>query len=376
MTVETYSVGSLNYKAAPYGETLTRDRAVTSPGLRRLGLWAELPYSRSSNASVSPRMQLRDWVSNALWGETFCPTATIVDVGSDSPPNEATVISALAEKWRSTSLQASMYLSPEGRESVSMMGESMLKIANAAHSLKTKDLGGFFRNLNHIPRSHKRAVLRKYNSGDISGAFLAAHLGWTPLIKDAYEASNISPPKQKGQEISAGASGTPRLFGCTYSSYYGDVLPFDTSGKLRIKYIGRIEKPADFYDRFGLNNPFQVAWELVPLSFVADYFLPVGDVIDSMGFISAARFSKLNRKSFTERRITIRFSRSYRIWDSRGSKMAYASGNVYRRQTSYSRQPASLNFATPLRSMKVSLPSSIMRLATISALLHQRIRSL
>lgn len=39
---------------------------------------------------------------------------------------------------------------------------------------------------------------------------------------------------------------------------------------------------ADLPGRFGLLNPLEVIWELVPLSFVADWFLPIGDYLSAL----------------------------------------------------------------------------------------------
>lgn len=36
------------------------------------------------------------------------------------------------------------------------------------------------------------------------------------------------------------------------------------------------------FHAFGISNPMEVAWELVPFSFVADWFLPVGDYLRSL----------------------------------------------------------------------------------------------
>lgn len=374
MTIVSYSVGSLNYKSATYGETLKRDRYRTPRGLLLRGKYLDLPYSRESNASRSSRMMLKNLATGANLGYTFSPSVTLFDDGTNVPPNEADVISKLADAWRGTDLSLGMWLSPEGRESVQMMTEALMRISNSAISLRRGDLGGFIRHLDHMPRGTRRIVTRKFNDGDISGAFLSAHLGWSPVIQDIYEASNIEDPVLKGTRIHAGKSGTPRLWRAQVSSYYGDQLPVQRSGKLRVKYIGDVSKSPTFSQRFGLDNPFMIAWELVPLSFVADYFVPIGSVIDSMGLISAARFAKLWRKTYYERKIEVTWSRSYRLWSSSGP--SYCEGSLVRLQTSYSRQPSELSFSTPLRSMKVSLPSSLTRLATIAALTHQRIRGL
>jgi hypothetical protein len=41
-------------------------------------------------------------------------------------------------------------------------------------------------------------------------------------------------------------------------------------------------KAADLPGLFGLVNPFEVAWEIVPFSFVADWFLPIGRYLSAL----------------------------------------------------------------------------------------------
>lgn len=46
----------------------------------------------------------------------------------------------------------------------------------------------------------------------------------------------------------------------------------------------RINNPFLFdLERYGLTDPLTVAWELVPLSFVVDWFVPIGAFLDSLG---------------------------------------------------------------------------------------------
>lgn len=44
-------------------------------------------------------------------------------------------------------------------------------------------------------------------------------------------------------------------------------------------------------DAFGLSNPLTVAWELVPFSFVVDWFLPVGDALRGITAFSGLEFA-------------------------------------------------------------------------------------
>jgi hypothetical protein len=50
---------------------------------------------------------------------------------------------------------------------------------------------------------------------------------------------------------------------------------------LRVKWRFR-PNAADLPARLGLLNPAEVIWELVPFSFVADWFLPIGDYLSAL----------------------------------------------------------------------------------------------
>jgi hypothetical protein len=290
-------------------------------------------------------------------------------------PSDGAAIDQLHDKWRNTDLSLGMYLSPEGRESVQMIGSSLLRIANSAHSLKRGDFGGFVRNLHELPRSDRRKAHKRFSQGDLSGAFLSAHLGWSPLIKDAFEASAIEPPAPTRTRIRGSAKGVAR-------SFYVNAPQIPTSlrvdkSTLRVSIIGDVSRQADFSARFGMNNPFSIAWELVPLSFVADYFLPIGQTISNMGFISAARFSQMWRKQYEEVSAVLSVPTGVLLNDGGWQNVQVTRGaSVYRHFTDYKRTPYEMNFASPLRGLTGSMPSSLMRLATISALTHQRILSL
>lgn len=373
--IETYTIGGFGASVDTYGERLTRDRHTTPAAMRRIGIWAELPYSKSTESFINPRIRSVK-VSNGLSPvNTFAAThgPLLSFDNASSPPNEADVISKLAEKWRGTDLNIGLYLSPEGRESAVMALDGLKKLSNAALHLKKGDFGGFVRNLNTLPRHARRKSARKFNQGDLSGSFLAAHLGWEPIIKDVYSASQGILPKDRPHRISATKAGVPSRY---YLTNPANAVDFVHEEKLTVKIMGDITNTPSLTQALGMDNPFYIAWNLVPLSFVADYFLPIGSIIDSMGFISAARFSKLVKKTYHDRWGRFTLPAGF-VWNNGGTMYKTTnSATVYRHRRDYSREPYSLDFSSPLQSMKLTLPTSLMRISTMSALLHQRLLAL
>jgi hypothetical protein len=100
------------------------------------------------------------------------------------------------------------------------------------------------------------------------------------MISDIYEASDLVRFKYPRIVVRAGKTNksvsTNTITGCT-------VVGNQEQG-LYIKIL--CSREADFYERWGLTDPASVAWELIPFSFVADWFVPIGDTLRA---IHAAR---------------------------------------------------------------------------------------
>lgn len=59
---------------------------------------------------------------------------------------------------------------------------------------------------------------------------------------------------------------------------------FTSKRGVKVDVHYRVNNPALFnLERYGLTDPLTIAWELVPLSFVVDWFVPVGTFLDSLG---------------------------------------------------------------------------------------------
>lgn len=51
------------------------------------------------------------------------------------------------------------------------------------------------------------------------------------------------------------------------------------AGHIRLDYLQSNGAPTGAFSRLGITNPALIAWELLPWSFVADWFVPVGDYL-------------------------------------------------------------------------------------------------
>lgn len=74
-----------------------------------------------------------------------------------------------------------------------------------------------------------------------------------------------------------------------YSNYYRFRL--SSVGKARCQFNYEVKSPiVATLDKLGLTNPFSLGWELIPFSFVVDWFIPIGEALQSAILPSGFRF--------------------------------------------------------------------------------------
>lgn len=151
--------------------------------------------------------------------------------------------------------------------------------------------------------------------------WLEAQYGWMPLLSDVHGATTVlkerdsadptryivsvhSKAQEKFQEVNgpyAWASNTSGAFLDLYNRR-------DIIDACRVSLHYYLDNPAlAEFASVGVTNPLDVAWELLPFSFVADWFLPIGDyinVLDStLGYIfkggTATGVRRISGKWFT-----------------------------------------------------------------------------
>lgn len=106
--------------------------------------------------------------------------------------------------------------------------------------------------------------------------WLEFHFGWEPLIKDIYAGVNVLQSGFPPIRVRA------RAHAKTRDIYNGGPTNYERKFDLRVEYGANVfvDDPMLWKaNQLGLINPAVVAWELVPFSFVVDWFLPVGSFL-------------------------------------------------------------------------------------------------
>lgn len=178
------------------------------------------------------------------------------------------------------------------KQAYSMMLHRISTLTTAARRLRRGDIPGFCRALGTTER-RSRTRLKK-----AADTWLEYHFGWEPLLGDIYTACKISQadfPVGRTRAKAEEEVVTSLRAGNNYDANVGRV-----SVLLQGDYT--VENPDKYLlNQLGIINPVGLAWELVPFSFVVDWFVPIGQFFGSL-----TDFYGIKReREFTTRFVTV-----------------------------------------------------------------------
>lgn len=222
------------------------------------------------------------------------------------------LLNKLREKLQGSDFNASVALG-EGRQTLRLVADSAIRIAKSLHSLRRGDVAGSLRSLvegtsraplNRLPKGVPSRI--KKGSKEASDIWLEIQYGWKPLVTDAHDAAVLLAHQlSSGLETVVRQSLTKKLQGVGYrfwgNRYTGTNpgafpwMPSSPSNPVSDSYstdytiLERRRVSLYLQERpsvlpvLGLLDPSQVLWELLPWSFVADWFIPIGQYLDARG---------------------------------------------------------------------------------------------
>lgn len=163
----------------------------------------------------------------------------------------------------------------QGAQSWAMIAMRSKQLLEAWSALRRGKLGLFARILALNPNDVRRRTLRKKLNAE--GTWLEFTFGWKPLIADVYNAVDVLQSEFPTCPVRG--------------SYQGNQVTVEKPNfyttrtktrhlKVRLMADLRVTNPNLLLaNQLGLLNPAAVAWDVIPFSFVVDWFLPVSRFI-------------------------------------------------------------------------------------------------
>jgi len=199
------------------------------------------------------------------------------------------VLNKLAESIRGHSFDLGINIA-EARKTYDGLVGNVRTVANALLYLKHGNVPAALRTLGSVGEAplHTGRNPRTLKIRDLSGRWLETQYAFLPLIGQSYEAAKaleaITGPRRYRFKVSSGNKGKVVNISASPSVYRQDV-----SFSVRRTLIAELIEDMPLNRSLGLTNPLAIAWEVVPWSFVLDWFLPIGSYLSAFGVIPYLR---------------------------------------------------------------------------------------
>lgn len=218
----------------------------------------------------------------------------------DEAANKA--LTKLLDKLKDSSVNLAQAWA-ERKQTVSMIEKSTVRIASAVLAIKKGQLRKAHQLFGQkIPSG--RALWKhdvKPSPNNLANHWLEYSYGWKPLLSDIYgSAELISRTYNENRPSSVKVSARDiqnedRINGTAASGSAVFRVRRKAVVEDRVTYTVEFKEDSAVASRLaqtGISNPLLLAWELVPYSFVVDWFLPVGTYLSAIDATNGLTFTR------------------------------------------------------------------------------------
>lgn len=193
----------------------------------------------------------------------------------------------------------------EARQSFAMIANRAGQLWQTVRDIKRLDFDSAAKRLGMAAKP-PGASKRKSAAGN----FLEYQFGWAPLVGSIYDAVEVVNNPLKSFTAQRGFGRITDKFSLDHN--YGSVSRKGSGVREHMVVQGatvRAISNSTYHslDQFGLLNPLTVAWELVPFSFVVDWFANVGDVLASYSDFAGLELDRTFTSKVFRNSISYRF---------------------------------------------------------------------
>lgn len=204
-------------------------------------------------------------------------------ISFDSNDNNK-LIGRLGERIHQHGFNAAVSIGAEGREALDQVAAKTMEVVRGFRDLRKGNVQGALREFGLSPKQAKKVGLHK----DLSGRVLATQLGWIPLLSDVKDGSEAFHALTKGARhqtysVRLRKTAPVTLFGTAAGSAFKS---------RRIVWV--LSEQLSWNESLGLSNPWDMldaVWNATTLSFIADWFIPIGGYLEARSLASTLKGS-------------------------------------------------------------------------------------
>jgi hypothetical protein len=206
-----------------------------------------------------------------------------------SSNDELNLINKLSNEIRGSDFNLAVTLAQTG-EALDMLTQSATQIYRALHAVRRGDIKGVFHALNldgQTSKTRHKPFPPPASTREFTSRWLEYQYGWAPLVGDTYDAMKLM-----AKQIADPAVKRYRVRVKRTNSVYS---PVGTWGWKQVRAVRKeqlialVSEQPTSADISGMTDPASVAWEILPYSFVIDWFLPVGNYLQARAAVSSLK---------------------------------------------------------------------------------------
>lgn len=270
------------------------------------------PYSVTKHTSYDVPVTLNSgatyFACTTTVGSWTAATVALLDANDDLK-----LVNKLYEKVVGSDFNAAIAIGAEGREALEMIGGNAIRLAKSIHFLRRGDFSGAFlaltagtdrRSLRPPPSAFNRD-LRNLTTKTMSSYWLEIQYGWRPLLSDVHAAAeflaaSLMDPLSNTYRVRVFKGRTRTNNAGLGTNVYARSLTETDYHCRRLR--GVISEYPSWPDKLGLTNPASIAWEIMPYSFVIDWFTPIGSWLQARSAVSSLKgtfyYSELKSREY------------------------------------------------------------------------------
>lgn len=174
----------------------------------------------------------------------------------------------------------------ESKEAFSMIATRAGQLFRAARALKRLRFGDFIDELALVNETSSKIRRKVQRAGhDLSSVWLEYSYGWKPLLHDIYDAVKVLESPYK--ETTVRARGTHAQTASVNMTFGHQTIKGPVKSRYTISLGGKVSienRNLAAASQAGLINPLVPLWEILPFSFVIDWFTPIGNFLENFTF--------------------------------------------------------------------------------------------